>query len=119
MICPVTGNRDFDDLDCRDCEWYMQCFKMWQDGNIWSKKEEPLGDNFPNFIQNEICVKDNMVICNLGYACDACPYNNSINKKKRKMINKITKEELDKFKIELGEIIFYSDWEAKINDKSN
>jgi hypothetical protein len=46
MICPENGNKDWDDLLCRDCQWYMQCFKMWQDGNIWGK-EKATGDNFP------------------------------------------------------------------------
>jgi len=44
MICPNDGSKDFDDLTCRDCKWYMQCFKMWQDGNIFGKD---FGDNFP------------------------------------------------------------------------
>jgi hypothetical protein len=107
MLCPNNKGKDFDDLDCRDCEWYMQCFKMWQTGNIWGKIEcnpeckakgncsgckwEHLGDNFPN-INN--CPADNGAICDKGKACDSCKD------------NKITKEELDKFKVELGEIIF-------------
>jgi hypothetical protein len=60
MICPNDGHKEWDDLDCRDCEWYYQCFKMWQDGNIWGKEQErldndhnahdePLGDSFPKF----------------------------------------------------------------------
>jgi hypothetical protein len=46
MLCPENGNKDFDDLDCRDCKWYYQCFKMEQNGNIWGE-QEPTGDNFP------------------------------------------------------------------------
>jgi hypothetical protein len=29
----------------------------------------------PNFIIDDICYNYGDQICNLGYACDACPYN--------------------------------------------
>ena len=97
MLCPNNANRDFDDLLCRDCEWYMQCFKMWQNGNIWNKKDDPTGDNFPemnhglpSFIENGICEKDNITICNLGYACDACPYNKKeLNNQEQEILSSI------------------------------
>ena len=52
MLCPNNPKKEWDDLDCRDCEWYYPCFNMWQDGNIFGKEQErldnePLGDNFP------------------------------------------------------------------------
>jgi hypothetical protein len=92
MICPNDGSKDFDDLDCRDCKWYIQCFKMWQNGNIFGKEE--LGDNFPVYETGK---------------------SEPIKHIKKENQNPITKEEIDKFKIELGKIIFYSDWEKKIN----
>jgi hypothetical protein len=46
MLCPQNNNKDFDDLDCRDCKWFFQCFKMWQNGNIWGK-DKTIGDNYP------------------------------------------------------------------------
>lgn len=77
MICPKNPSKDFDELNCRNCEWYLQCNKAWRDGNIWGKDEinNPIGDNLPSFIVNGVCKKDNQTFCNLGYACDACPYN--------------------------------------------
>jgi hypothetical protein len=124
MLCPKDNSKDFDDIDCRDCEWYMQCFKMWNDGNIWGKIEcspeckakgncsgckwehqknnTTLGDNFPKMNNN--CPADNGAICNKGKACDSC------------RDNKITKEELDKFKIELGEIIYIDDLIKKFKE---
>ena len=41
----------------------------------------------PSFIKNDVCKKDEKEICNLGYACDACPYN------KRKLKHKHDWEE--------------------------
>ena len=52
MICPKDSQKDWDDLLCRDCEWYFTCFKMWQDNNIWGKENEPIGDNFPKLPQD-------------------------------------------------------------------
>lgn len=49
MLCPDNGKKDFEDLDCRECKWYFQCFKMWQDGNVFSNEKELIGDNFPVF----------------------------------------------------------------------
>lgn len=101
MICPENGNKSFDDLECRDCKWFMQCFKMYQHGNIFGK-DDPMGDNFPemnnglpSFIKNGKCEKDNMTSCNLGYACDACPYNKekkSPTDTERIMINALAQE---------------------------
>lgn len=28
-----------------------------------------------NFIENGVCENNGEFICNLGYACDGCPYN--------------------------------------------
>jgi hypothetical protein len=118
MICPNKASKDFDLEDCIGCEYYSQCLTQSGLGNQ--------GDNFPkmnkdlpDFIQDGICKKDNQTYCNLGYACDGCPYNPDNNKKDMDKINNktpITKEELDKFKIEMGEILFFSDWEKKINE---
>jgi uncharacterized CHY-type Zn-finger protein len=113
MVCPNNASKDFDDLDCRDCQWYFQCFKMWQSGNIWNK-DEPMGDNFPSFIINGICKKDTYTICNLGYACDGCPYN-AKNKSENKT-NKITQEEINQFKKDLDDIIFFSELEKKLKE---
>jgi len=52
MICPQDNSKDFDDLDCRDCQWFMQCLKMWRDENIYNK-EKPTGDNFPVINNNQ------------------------------------------------------------------
>jgi len=86
-------------LICQECGYAM---RVYSEGKVYEnekcslcggilildlnkgKKIEPTGDNFPSFIKNGICQKDNMTICNLGYACDGCPYNsdnNIINKK--------------------------------------
>ena len=93
MICPNNGNKDFDDLLCRDCKWFMQCLKVWQDGNIWGK-DETLGDNFPSFIINGECKNLNNAMCNLGYACDSCPYNKqkSPTDTEKMMINSLAQE---------------------------
>lgn len=34
--------------------------------------------DLPSFIINGKCEKDNMTFCNLGFACDSCPYNKEI-----------------------------------------
>jgi hypothetical protein len=81
MICPESANKDFDDLTCQDCKWYMQCFKMWQNGNIWGK-EKAIGDNFPMIKHDP----------------------SKIDK-----IRPITQEEIDKFKIELEEFDLFVD----------
>jgi len=101
MLCPKNANNEFDDLSCRDCEWYMQCFKMWQDNNLWGS-DKPTGNNFPTFNY------DKTDKSNLSSTYDFS--------KVKKVINLITKEEIDKFKVELGEIIFYSDWEKKFDE---
>lgn len=112
MLCPKNPNRDFDDMMCRDCNWFMQCFKMWQDSNIWGK-ESPPGDNFP--IQNTsqplmdfLCKYYHTKDC--VFDCRKCKYHKS-----KKETKPITQEELEKFRIELGEIIFFNDWERRID----
>jgi len=126
MICPDNGDKSFDEFDCQECQWFYQCMKMFKYGNLWGTNN-PTGDNYPDinnglpsFIVNGICEKDCMTICNLGYACDSCPYNRKPEIKRK--VNKspvITTEELMKFKIELGEIIYFSEWEKRLDDKSN
>jgi len=37
--------------------------------------DELKGNSLPDFIIDGQCDKQDEVICNLGYACDACPYN--------------------------------------------
>lgn len=97
MICPNEGNKFFDEQNCIYCQWYQQCYKAEQSGNIFGT-DEALGDNFPNISD---CPADKGEICNKGKACDSCKD------------NKITNEEVEKFKIELSNIIFYSEWEKK------
>jgi len=98
------------------------------------KKIEPTGDNFPSFIKNGICQKDNMTICNLGYACDGCPYNSDNFKNIKKIIpvndfmnlqeeldlsklQKITEPEMTEYKMDLIKLIGIDDllkqWEKK------
>jgi hypothetical protein len=103
MLCPKNANKEFDDLNCRDCECFMQCFKMWQDNNIWGN-DKPTGDNFP------LCNCDNCNNSDDNKSNYSSTYNFS---KVKNNINPITIEEINKFKMELGEIIFYSDWEKK------
>jgi len=83
-------NREFW-LICQDCGYAMRVYSEGEvyenercslcggvlilDLNKGKKIEPPTGDNFPSFIKNGICEKDNMTICNLGFACDGCPYN--------------------------------------------
>jgi hypothetical protein len=48
---------------------------------LFEKNAEYLADqekDLPSFIINGKCEKDNMTFCNLGFACDSCPYNNEI-----------------------------------------
>jgi len=67
MICPKDSQKDWDDLLCRDCEWYFTCFKMWQDNNIWGKEEEK--------ITNPKCPYYNRSInfCKKRGGCSDCP----------------------------------------------
>jgi hypothetical protein len=95
MVCPNNAGKDFDDLDCRDCQWYFQCFKMWQSGNIYGKDEGGIGENYPMFKDEEMIT--------------------GVTKSGMEHLPQITQKEIDKFKIELGEIIYFSDWEKKIN----
>jgi hypothetical protein len=37
-------------------------------------RSEP-GNKLPHWIVDGVCMKKDDVICNLGYACDGCPYN--------------------------------------------
>ena len=32
------------------------------------------------FIKNGKCINDGTYICNLGYACDGCPFNKDVKK---------------------------------------
>ena len=47
-----------------------------------------LKKDLPDFIVDGICKKDtnSTMICNLGYACDACPYNKDVKKWKLKKL---------------------------------
>jgi hypothetical protein len=74
---------------------------MYQNNNIWGI-DKSTGDNFPKINYDKT---DNS---NLSSTYDFS--------KAKKTINSITIEEMNKFKIELGEIIFYSDWEKKLNE---
>lgn len=38
-------------------------------------------NNSPSFIVNGKCKKKEEEICNIGYACDACPYNKKLKHK--------------------------------------
>lgn len=38
-------------------------------------------DMLPVFIKKGKCINDGSSICNLGYACDGCPYNKSDDSK--------------------------------------
>lgn len=98
------------------------------------KKIEPEGDNFPSFIKNGICEKDNMTMCNLGFACDGCPYNKDNFKNISKVVPvndfmnlqekldlsklpKITEEEIIDYKMDLIQLKGIDDllkqWEKK------
>lgn len=83
MLCPKNPMKSFDDLECQDCNRFLQCFKMWREG-----------DNFSN---NKAQLKS--------------------DPKKNK--NPITRKEIEKFKIDLGYIIFFSDWEKKLLEEDN
>ena len=129
MICPNKASKDFDLEDCIGCEYYSQCLSQSGLGNQ--------GDNFPkmnkdlpDFIQDGICKKDNQTYCNLGYACDGCPYNPDNHKKGKHIpvndfmnlkeelsfskLFKITKQEIDDFKEELELFNVFVDEEGLI-----
>lgn len=40
--------------------------------------------DLPDWIVGEICQKPEDVICNLGYACDGCPYNRDYQDEEKK-----------------------------------
>jgi len=120
MICPNKGNKDFDIDDCIGCEYYDQCLahsglNMDNQGDNFpniNKPNEKDMNNLPSFIQNGICKKDNMTYCNLGYACDGCPYNPDNQKKDMDKVKNqipITKEEIVKFKEDLDNIIYFNE----------
>jgi hypothetical protein len=105
MICPKDSQKDWDDLLCRDCEWYFTCFKMWQDNNIWGKEDEPIGDNFPkinkelpSFIVNGICDKDRPAPCQF-YPCINCSYNPDNQKNANKELNTQQQEILNSIRM--------------------
>jgi hypothetical protein len=67
MKCPKDNYIDFDVANCKNCEYYADCLDFF---NKYHNDSE-----LPYFIRNGVCQKDAFEICNLGYACDACPYN--------------------------------------------
>ena len=77
--------------------------------------------NLPSWIIDGVCKKDEKTICNLGYACDGCPYNafpEKINikvmgesiikpKQDKDEISPFAMGELDKINLILEEIHLY------------
>jgi len=117
MICPNNNSKDFDDLECRDCQWYWACFSMWQDGNVWGK-EEPIGDNFPTFNEYEQYLQDRETLeRHKQYQLNNHPNLDKDGNPRTFKVNFITKEEVEKFKIELSNIIFFSEWEKKFKNE--
>jgi len=57
-------------------ELYFVAVKDYQEKRAaQAEKERKLEEaKLPEYIKNGICNKDEKTICNLGYACDGCPY---------------------------------------------
>lgn len=55
-------------------------------------KGRKLLNDLPDFIVDGVCKKDNTTICNLGYACDSCPYNRPGDNYPNITYSKFTKE---------------------------
>lgn len=73
MLCPENNNKDFDELDCRDCKWYFSCYNLCKEKNVFGKE-----NNFTKLSRN--------TIYELG--------------KRNK--SSITKNEIENFKIDLN-----------------
>lgn len=37
MICPQNKNENFDEIKCRNCKYYLVCYKLINNGNLWQK----------------------------------------------------------------------------------
>lgn len=78
LICNQCGysKEVYSETECIDTDNCPLCNegRMVLDMNAGRKIENVI----PSFIIDGVCKKDNMTTCNLGVACDACPYNKVI-----------------------------------------
>ena len=65
--------------------------KSRQHQQVEAKKAKEL-----SFIKNGICINNGESICNLGYACDGCPYNRTSVATKKQIIDATEKKDEDK-----------------------
>ena len=118
MLCPENPNKDFDYGSCQSCKFYLVCTEKNKQGHLKKSDEYPCP-----FVPDR---QFNEIDCQPCAYCKSCykkfkgnptgnkkaPANDSIHLKGRSKFSKlpkITKEELDKFKIDLGYIIYFEE----------
>ncbi len=114
MLCPENPLNSFDVYSekCANCEYYYDCQlkEKNNDNRIVSESTQYKCAFYPNIF----FAKGKCKICHYYSQCLKKFYPEENDPKKNK--NPITQEEFDNFLIDLGNIVYFCDWEKRVNE---